>query len=169
LPCPTNRSTASPQVLPTSKVSLNLGVDFIKHLLNPPRPITNPHTHPQLYAELVKIPFPANVVILPDKKLERRRQEKEEEARVREIKRERQKERDALLSVKAKKAAEKAAEKAEKEKLKAEKKKKRLEEEENEKAGLALLEEEEREKIKKLIAEEAKRKDKFYNFYGRVS
>jgi colicin import membrane protein len=164
LPCPTNKSTASPQVLPTSKLSLHLGVDFIKHLLCPPRPITNPQTRPQLYAELVKIPFPVNVVILPDKKLETRRQEKEEEARVRLIKFERQKERDALLRVEAKKAAEKAEE----EKLKAEEEKKRLEEEEKEKAELELKEKEEKEKIEKEIAEEEKRKDKFYNFYGRI-
>jgi len=52
------------------------GADFIKQILNPPKPVTNPSQPTYLYNTLTQIEFPPNVTILPDKQLQRREHEK---------------------------------------------------------------------------------------------
>ena len=83
----------------TNSVSLLiLGADLLKHLLNPQVPIRNPSAQTYLHDKLTQIQFPANVTILKDKQLERRRRNQLNTKRIRELRIQRKKEEDELLS-----------------------------------------------------------------------
>src|ERR1700737_1572431 len=64
-----NRSLSSHQ-------TNNVGADFVKHILNPPKPASHPDPPTFLYSQLTQIQFPPNVKILPDRQLEKLKQQK---------------------------------------------------------------------------------------------
>lgn len=87
---------------------MGVGLDFVRHLLNPPRPptLTAPN-QTFLYNQLTHISFPANVRILPDVQLKRKQLEAENAKKSRQAKIEQlRKQAELLESVKRKKLEE---------------------------------------------------------------
>lgn len=76
---------------------LTSGLDFIKHLLDPPKPSTNPYPATFLHTQLTQLKFPINVKILPDKQYEKHKQDQIGAIKARQAKIERQKKEAELL------------------------------------------------------------------------
>jgi hypothetical protein len=76
---------------------LILGLDFIKHLLDPPKPSVNPYPATFLHTQLTQVKFPINVKILPDKQYEKRKQNEIGAIKARQAKIEQQKKEAELL------------------------------------------------------------------------
>jgi len=74
-PSPIHKSTPSKQVY-KHFIILTIGADFLRQLLNPPKPVVHTNAPTYLHNTLTQISFPPNVTILPDKQLERRQREK---------------------------------------------------------------------------------------------
>ena len=82
---------------PATKTFVTIGFDFIRHLLNPPKPVNHPDPPKFLYSKLTQIKFPLNVEILPDKQYEKRKSDEISAIKSRRARVEQQK-RDAELS-----------------------------------------------------------------------
>ena len=76
---------------------LTIGADFIRNLLEPPKPVTNPYPATFLYSQLNQIQFPLNVKILPDKQLEKRKRDELNAIKARQANIENQKKEAELL------------------------------------------------------------------------
>jgi hypothetical protein len=94
--CQIHKSTAYRQAF-NNQTFLIIGADFIKHLLNPPKPPTNPYLPTFLYSKLTQIQFPLNVKILPDKQFEKLKRDQISAIRARQAKIEHQKKEAELL------------------------------------------------------------------------